>query len=819
MNGYKAYKKDGDGRMENKNSIQTRTYLSSNQLSHRIDASAFEFETTEHLPELSGIVGQERGTSVMKFGLNVHQDGYNLYVAGIAGTGKTSFTESIVREFAKKETTLYDWCYVHNFEDIYKPKAIQLPVGYGRRFQRDMKQLVESLKQDIPLAFNEENYQKEKTEIVRVFKNERTKMSEQINDIAAEYGFVIRQTASGMMTIPMVDGEPMSEEKYHTLSKEQVKKIDEKSNQLQERIVDATRQLSKLEKETKEEIDQLNQKVALRAISYHMDDLNEKYKSSQAVLAYFDDLQEDIIHHIESFLTDDSEEEMQAIGEMLQGNHRENIFKKYEVNLLIDNRKTKGAPVVIADNPTYYNVVGKVEYENRMGVMSTDFTKVKPGFLHYANGGYLIIQAKDIFSKNFAWEGLKRALLNKKLQIENLGEQTGLMATTSISPEPIPLSVKVILIGNMDIYQLLYQHDEDFNKLFKIRADFDIEMDFSQENMASLANFIHTHCKKHHLNHFDRSAVAKIVEYSMRIAGHQRKLSTRFNQLVEMIYEASTWAGMMDAKLVSAEHVAQAIEERAYRSGLYEEKIQEQMQEGTILIDTEGEKIGQVNGLAVYNLGQYSFGKPSRITATTFVGRKGIINIERESKMGGNIHNKGVYILNGFLGDRFAQKSPLALTAHLAFEQSYGGVDGDSASSTELYAILSSLAKVPIKQGLAVTGSVNQKGEIQPIGGANEKIEGYYKVCESKGLTGEQGVLIPHQNVKNLMLKDEVVEAVEAGRFHIYAVKTIEEGIELLTGVTAGEIDAEGNYEQESVFGKVIRQLKAYADVAEDKKK
>ncbi len=804
--------------MGNQKSIYARTYLSSDKLRHTIDASIFEFETTEYLPELSGIVGQERGTSVMKFGLNVNQDGYNLYVAGIAGTGKTSFTDSIIREFAKEKTILYDWCYVHNFENIYKPKVIQLPKGLGRKFQQDVKRLIENLKQEIPLAFNEENYQKEKAEIMRAFKKERTKMYENINEIALTYGFLIRQTASGMMTIPMIEGEPMSEEQYHALSAEQVKEIDQKSNQLQEKIVDATHQLRKVEKETKTSIDQLNQKVALHAISYHLDELKERYKVSLQVLEYLEVLKDDIIHHIDSFLTDESEEEMQSIGEMLQGNHQENIFKKYEVNLVVDHRKTKGAPVIIADNPTYYNLIGKVEYENRMGVMSTDFTKVKPGYLHEANGGYLIIQAKDIFSKNFAWEGLKRALLNDKLQIENLGEQSGLMATTSISPEPIPLNVKVILIGNMEIYQLLYHHDEDFNKLFKIRADFDTEMDFNTENIASLANFIHTHCKAHQLCHFDRSAVARIVEYSIRLAGHQEKLSTRFNQLVEIIYEASTWARMMDANLVTDEHVRQAIREREYRSSLFEEKIQESIEEGTILIATEGAKVGQVNGLAVYNLGQYSFGKPSRITATTFVGQKGIINIERESKMGGNIHNKGVYILTGFLGERFAQNQPLALTAHLAFEQSYGGVDGDSASSTELYAILSSLAKLPIKQGLAVTGSVNQKGEIQPIGGVNEKIEGFYKVCQSKGLTGEQGVLIPHQNMKNLMLKNEVVEAVKAGEFHIYAVKTIEEGIELLTGVDAGAMREDGLYDQETVFGKVIAQLKTYAKVAESEK-
>src|SRR5699024_4580322 len=483
-----------------------------------------------------------------------------------------------------------------------------------------------------------------------------------------------------------------------------------------------------------------------------------------------------------------------------------------EVNLIVDHTETKGAPVITADNPTFYNLVGKVEYESRMGVMSTNFTKIKPGFLHEANGGYLIVQAKDILSKSHAWDALKRSLLTKKVQIENIGEHAGLMATTSLNPEAIPLDIKVIIIGNLELYQLLYHHDEDFGKLFKIKADFDVEMDYNKENMNLLASFIHTHCNEHDLLHFDRAAVAKVVEHSIRLTSHQEKMSTRFNRLVEIIYEADTWAKMAGAKLIEEEHIKKAIREREYRSSLYEEKIQESIDEGSILLDTDGLKVGQLNGLAVYNVGQYSFGKPARITATTFMGRSGIVNIERESKMSGKIHNKGVYILTGYLGEQFAQDNPLSLTAHLASEQSYGGIDGDSASSTELYALLSSLSEVPLKQGIAVTGSVNQKGEIQPIGGVNEKIEGFFDVCKNKGLTGEQGVMIPHQNEKNLMLKDKVIEAVEAGMFHIYTVKTIEEGIEILTGEVAGKKKSDGTYEEGSVFAKVAAKLNQYVE-------
>lgn len=795
--------------------IKQQATISPNALKRVTDYTKFEFETTEQVPKLTNIVGQQRARTVMNFGLRVHKPGYHLYVSGIEGTGKTSFVNSIVNDFADHKADLFDWCYVNNFEDGHKPQVLKLPVGLGRSLQKSMESLLHELKMDIPIAFSDENYQKDRMSTIRKYKEQGEQIYKETNKIASDSGFVIQQSGSNILTIPLgEDGKPISEEAYNALDEKQLKKIEEDSAKLQEIIMDSTKTLRNLEQELKKTLAELDHQIALTAIAYPIKELKKIYKECPEVIDYLKAVQKDLVNNFHDFLANEPKKEENPLGALFHEEHH--VYKKYIVNLLIDNSETKGMPVITADNPTFYNLIGKVEYENRMGVMSTDFTKIKPGYLHYANGGYLIIQAKDIFSKSLAWEGLKRALLNDRLQIENIGEHTSLIATASVNPDPIPLDVKVIIIGNMEIYQTLYNYEEDFRKLFKIRADFDVEMDYSQENINGLASFIHTHCKKHGLRHFDRTAVAQVVEYSSRLADHQDKLSTRFNQQVEIIYEADAWANIMGDELISAKHIEKAIQEKKYRSNLYEEKIQRSIDEGSILIDTDGAKIGQVNGLAVYDLGQYHFGKPSRITATTFMGRKGFVNIERESKMSGNIHNKGVYILAGYLGQKFAQKYPLVLTAHIAFEQSYGGVDGDSASSTELYAILSSLAELPIEQGLAVTGSVNQKGEIQPIGGVNEKIEGFYHVCKNKGLTGKQGVLIPHQNVKNLMLQDEVIDAVRDRMFHIYQVKTIEDGIEILTGIPAGQPNEYGDYEKDTVYGKVADKLRIFMEMAKE---
>ena len=789
-------------------SIKERARVQTEQLRKTVDSSVFEFETTEEVPELTNVIGQERGMAVMRFGLQVKKQGYNLYVAGIPGTGKTTFTNALMDEIAADDVELFDYCYVNNFTNSYKPKMLQLPVGIGKSLQADMDKLVENAMTDIPNAFNEENYQKERAAIMREYKQKNNEVAGRLSELAKTYGFAIRQSSSGFISVPLKDGEPMSEEEYKKLPDDELAVIKEESSKLEEKVVEFSNEFEEVEEEMHFAMEELVEKVALTAIGHLIEKLRDKYQTCQNVLEYLEAVQADILKNVNDFLP--KEEEKNLLQAMMASRQETDFTIKYRVNLLVDNSETKGAPVVTADNPTFYNMVGKVEYENRMGMMSTNFTKIKPGFLHEANGGYMIIQAKDILSKSYAWEALKRALDTKKLRIENIGEHTGLMTTTSLSPDAMPLNVKVILIGNSQLYQLLHYYDEDFSKLFKIKADFDVEMDYNMENISRLASFIHTHSVEHDLLHFNKEAVARLVEYSTRLAGHQEKLSTRFNQIVEIIYEADSWAKLAKQSIVTASIIDKTLAENEYRNNLIAEKMQEQIKEKDILIDTSGSVIGQVNGLAVYSTGQYIFGKPSRITATTYLGKKGIINIESESKLSGNIHNKGVYILSGYLGEKFAQRHPLALTANITFEQSYGGVDGDSASSTELYALLSSLADVPIDQGLAVTGSVNQKGEVQPIGGVNEKIEGFFTVCKEAGLTGRQGVLIPQQNVKNLMLKPHVVEAIQAGDFHIYAVRTIEEGIEILTNMPAGKQNAKGLFEEDTLYERVQQKLKTY---------
>ena len=577
-------------------------------------------------------------------------------------------------------------------------------------------------------------------------------------------------------------------------------------------------QIREVELTMNEELDELDQETAMRAAGFHLEELKAFYQEEKEVLVYLEEMQEDLLDNLDAFLHIEENEEEALLKLLTKTSDAQTHLEKYEVNLFIDHSTSTHAPMVYAENPTYYNLVGKVEYESRMGVMSTDFRKIKPGYLHKANGGFITIHVLDILLNNFAWEGFKRALLHKELTIENIAESSGLMATTSLQPEPIPLDVKVVFIGNAYLYQALYNADEDFRKLFKVKVDFDVEMDATEDNMNKLARFIHTQSTENKLHHFTKEAVAALVEYSMRMSDHQKKMSTLFNEQVEILYEANTWATLDGSDLVTRAYIEQAIQERNYRNQLYEEKVQEQMTDGTIFIDTEGFVTGQVNGLAVYDLGQYRFGKPSRITATTFAGRSGIVNIERESELSGNIHNKGIYILHGYLGSIFAQERPLSLSAHIAFEQSYGGVDGDSASSTELYALLSSLANVPIDQGIAVTGSVNQKGEVQPIGGANEKIEGFFDLCKVRGLTGTQGVMIPAANKANLMLREDVVQAVNEGNFHIYTVETIEQGIEILTNIPAGK-NGDGTFEPGSIYEKVNERLLHFTKVATSRKK
>lgn len=785
--------------------------LAPEELRYYCDENLFSFATTESVPPLEVMIGQERAVKAVEFGLYTKTSGYNIFISGLVGTGKITYAKSAVRKIAQDEDVPPDWCYVNNFDNPSQPIALTLPAGQGSSFRQDMQELVEDLKTEIPKVFSGDDYEQAKSDVVKEFQAKRAVVMEGFNQQAEEYGITPQWTTTGFVGVPVKDGNPIAPEEFQKLDKEEREAYEQKLLAVHGKALEAIRQVQLLEREAREELKGLDGKVGLFAVGNYIDALKEKYQEYDKVVAYLEAVSTDVVKNIGDFKPAAAEEENNPFL-MFKKNMQDAVKDKYKVNLLVDNRDIDGAPVVVETNPTYYNLVGRVEYENRMGVVSTDYSMIKSGALHRANGGYLILNVRDVLANMGAWEGLKRVLKTKKLVIENLGEQYGMLAMASLKPQPISVNVKVILVGNPYLYNLLFNYDEDFRKLFRIYADFDVEMANNALNINKLAGFITSSVQKDNLKHFDRSAVAKVVEYSTRLSGKQDKLTTRFSDIVEILCEADAWASIDKSKVVSARHVQTAIVEKRHRANKYEEKLQEMFAEGKFLMDTEGEKIGQVNGLAVLAVGEYAFGKPSRITANTYLGKSGIVNIERETEQSGTSHSKGVLILSGYLGQKYAQKQPLTLTASLTFEQMYEGVDGDSASSTELYAILSSLSDVPIRQNIAVTGSVNQKGEVQPIGGATQKIEGFFAVCKLKGLTGQQGVMIPHQNCKDLTLNDEVIEAVRQGQFHIYPVETIDQGIEILTGMPAGQPDSEGTYPVDTIHGRVQQKLCHYTE-------
>ncbi|HOB86568.1 MAG TPA: ATP-binding protein [Bacillota bacterium] len=785
--------------------------LTPEELKYKLDPQQLPFETTAEVPPLEGMIGQERAERAMEFGLRIKRPGYNIFMTGLTGTGKTSYAQTIVKKISAEEPVPDDWFYVYNFENPGEPMALRLPAGMGSVFCREMEELLEDIKQTIPKAFDGEDYERQKAFYVKQFQETRAGLLEELNQVAREQGFTLKRTSSGFITVPLVNGEPISEENYAQLEQSVKEELEQKSSELQLKAMEIMRRIQKAEKQLKEKFKNLQQEIGLMAIGHLFNDLMEKYDQFEPVKNYLKAVQEDILSNLSEFMVD--EEEAQNPFFWLRRQNVEQAEIRYKVNLVVDNRETCGSPVIYETNPSYYNLIGRVEYENRLGMIVTDLTMIKGGAIHRANCGYLILQARDVLSSPQSWEALKRVLKTREIRIENIGEQYGLMAMSTLRPQPIPANLKVIMIGSPLIYQLLYHYDEDFRKLFKVKADFDSEMDRNQDNIYRMAGFISTHCQQENLRHFHREAVARVVEFSARLAERQDKMSTRFNEVVELLYEADAWAERDGSDIVKAEHVDKALEEKIYRCKKYEQKISEAVERGLILLDVEGEKIGQINGLSVIDLGDYQFGRVSRITANTFLGRRGIINIERESQLSGKIHDKGVLILSGYLGMRYGQQVPINLSASLCFEQSYQGVEGDSASAAELFCLLSSLAGVPLKQSLAVTGSVNQKGEIQPVGGVNQKIEGFYNACKVKGLTGDQGVIIPAQNRKDLMLSEEIVTAVREKRFHIYAISTVEEGLALLTGMEIGELREDGTYPPDSFNGRVISALKRFNEL------
>jgi len=784
--------------------------LTYQQLRKVCDPETLKTTTSVDQKASKAIIGQERAARSLKFGLGIQALGFNIYVAGLPGTGRKTMVEHFLEQVAKDKPSPLDRCYVNNMRDASRPQVISLPAGQGRQFQSDMKNLVDSAQEELHKAFDSAEYTARRNETTSSYDQQVKDIIAGINAKAQQEGFAIQETPMGFMTVPVRWGHPMTQTEYMLLRQSDKDTISQKQEELQKEIETAVRQAKTLDKTAGDELKKMDRQIALYALSHIFDDMKGKYQGLPEVLAYLDKVQEDILEHLDDFRADPTNQQnvlfrLQDIQGQLQ--------RRYAVNVLVDNGDLKGAPVVMEPNPTYSNLFGRVENEAHFGALITDFTLIRQGALHRANGGYLVLPVEEVLRSSYSWEALKRALRNQHIVIEDPGELVGYMTTRTLQPEPIPLEVKIILIGQPDLYQLLRNYDEDFSELFKVKADFTSEMDRTEESVGDYAILVNQVCAEDQLNPVDNSALARIVEHGSRLAEDQTKLSTCFGEIADVIREANYYAALEKSSTVTAAHIEKAIDEKVYRSNQIRERLNEMIADETLKIDVQGECAGQINGLSVLDLGDISIGQPSRITVSTGVGREGLIDIEREAKLGGPTHTKGVLILSGYLMEKFAQDKPLSLSARLVFEQSYSGVDGDSASSTELYAILSELSGLPIHQGIAVTGSVNQKGEVQAIGGVNEKIEGFYEVCKVKGLTGKQGVMIPQSNVQNLMLKEEVVDAVRDGQFHIWSVKTVDEGIEHLTGMKAGQRTADGKFEEGSVNERVNQRLEELSKI------
>jgi lon-related putative ATP-dependent protease len=789
--------------------------LSYTQLRKSCDPATFKFKTTKELEPFTGTIGQARGIKAMEFGLNIDIKGYNLYLEGPTGIGKTIYAKNKLESIAKTKPIPDDWCYVYNFENPNEPVAISLPAKMGKEFTNDMAQFIENIKVEIKTAFNNQDFATEKANIEKSVEDKKIKMIEKLNKDAAKQGFEIKNTPSGIYFLPMINGKTLTEDEFNALDDATKSEFERRSVEIQKETIDVMSKIKELERKANERMSSWQNNIALFAVSIQINELRNKYKKYAKIQTFLKNVQKDILSNITEFIAEPQPQPQMPMP-------RNDVLKpwqKYQVNLFVDNSNLDGAPVIIDSNPSYYNLFGKLEYENTYGTLRTDFTLIKPGLIHKANGGYIVLQIRDLLTNPVIWDSFKRILRTKLIYVDTLKDyQMNTVAIASLKPEPIPVSIKVLLIGPSNVYYQLLNFDEDFKKLFKVKVEFDEEAPRTDANMFKIAQFIHNFCEKEKAPHFNAGAVAEVIEYCSRSVENQNKLSTQLNDITELLGEACTWAKMDGAKIVTAAYVKKAVVERIERINKYDQRLVEMIQNGTIMIDTDGQKVGQINGLSIMSIGDYSFGKPAKITANTYVGKSGIVNVEREVELSGTSHSKGVMILAAYIGEKFAQERPLSLTASLCFEQMYNGVDGDSASSTELYAILSSLSDLPIKQNIAVTGSVNQKGEIQPIGGVTDKIEGFFSICKLRGLTGEQGVMIPYQNIKNLNLNDDVIKAVKDGMFHIYAIKNIDEGIELLTGVPAGKKNKNGEYTVGTVNYLVNEKLKRYSSKTESEK-
>ena len=799
--------------------MKNKNELSYKQLKMTCDPQVFKFETTENLEPITTGIGQDRGIKALEFGINVNIKGYNVYLEGPSGVGKTMYTKNYLRKIAAKRKVPHDWCYIYNFNNPNEPIAVSLQAGYGKEFKEDMDNFIKEIKKDIKNTFNNDDFEKEKALIKQEYEEKREKLMDKLEKDALEHSFQVKSAKNGIYMMPILEGKALKEEEFDKLDDTIKSRFEEKSTVVQEMIMEVIGRIKQIERVSDKKIDEWQSNVALLTVNVHINYLKSKYKRNKKINQFLNDVKKDVLKNVPIFLADDTN---QVSGTQQQPqpqvNTQQDPCLNYRVNLFVDNSELEGAPVIMDSNYSYQNIFGKLEYENYYGALKTDFTMLKAGLLQKANGGYIIFQARDLLANGISYDTLKKALRIKEIAIENTADQRSSMVMISLKPEPIPLDLKVILIGDASIYQALLAMDSDFKNLFKIKVEWEDNAEANEENLNKLARIVHDYCEQAELLHLDKIAMTKVVEFASRMAGDQTKISTLFNDLFEIIGEASTWAKMSKSKIITPNFIEKALKEQKERVKKYDSMYTEMIKDNALLISTSGYKVGELNGLTVMTIGNTAFGKPAKITVNTYTGKSGIVNIEREVAMSGSSHSKGVLILNGFLGERFAQDIPLSLTASICFEQLYNGVDGDSASSTELYGLLSSLSGIPINQSIAVTGSVNQKGEIQPIGGVNEKIEGFYQVCKMRGLDGNHGVMIPVQNVKNLQLSDEVIDSVRNGLFTIYAISTIDEGIEVLTGVPAGKKDKNGKFPAGSVNFLVYEKLKKYAEISKVEK-
>jgi len=780
----------------------------------RCKDSELPFNTTDDITSLKETIGQKRALNALEFGLDIDSHGFNIYILGESGTGKLTTIKNILKEKSADEPVPDDWCYVYNFKNHDAPRAVSLPPGTGAAFQKDIDEMITALRQEIPKVFDSKEYEKQKNGMIDTFQKKQKKNFEDLEAAAKERDFTLRKTVSGLVLVPVkTTGETLSEEEYNDLEPEVKKKVEQIGKELQEKLDDAIRTVREEEKKIKNIMKDLERQAALSCVGHRIDELKTKYSDNSDLTSYLDEVKEDILEHLDDFKP---QEEQTPVLPFMKVEKTGPSFDRYSVNVFVNNHDLKGAPVVVENNPTYYNLFGRVEHKLQYGVAITDFTMIKPGSLQMANGGYLVIDALELLKNIFSYDALKRTIKDKEMKIDDVWEQYRLISTVTLKPAPIPFNVKIILIGTPQLYYLLYSLDEEYRELFKVKADYENRMNRNEENTLKYANFIRTKCEERGLRPFDKSAVARVIEHGARLAEHQNKLSAKFSEIADLLREADYWAKSGNNAKVTAGDVDKALTEKTYRVNKVERKILEATKEGTIMIDTEGAVTGQINGLSVLDLGDYRFGMPARITAKTYAGRAGVVNIERETKMSGRIHEKAILILTAYLGGKYAIKQSLSLSASLTFEQLYGGIEGDSATCAEVYALLSSISGVPLKQSIAITGSMNQHGEVQPIGGANEKIEGFFEICKIKGLTGDQGVIIPGRNTIHLMLSEEVTTAVRNKKFTIYSIDNIEDAIELLTDMKPGEANAKGIYPKDTFNYLVSKKLKELVDILKE---